>query len=144
MKKNIHIRFVLGAELTTSDLSRNVVEKIVQSTSKRKSCRRVKKIKKVNHPPKMLERYERYREEMKKEAREFHNWDPRIMVDGNEILKFYCTTMNCCHKNKRTVTQVCDAITCGVSMTIESEFRINAATRKVRIETALSWVAARR
>lgn len=47
------------------------MEKILHRTSKRKSCRQVKKIIKVNNPPKMLERYERYREEVKKTARKF-------------------------------------------------------------------------
>lgn len=125
--------FVLGAELPTSDFSRSAVEKILHRTSKRKSCRQGKKIIKVNNPPKMLERYERYREEVKKTARKF-TIGTRVMMDGNEILKFYYTTVNCRHKNKRTVTQLSDDPTCGVCMTIESKFRIDDATRKVRRE----------
>ncbi|XP_037427836.1 uncharacterized protein LOC119293458 [Triticum dicoccoides] len=93
------------SELGAEDTSRNVVEIIFQSSwlvgkPRAAPICRIERILKVHSSGKTVERFEQYRERVKAIAasstdelarRSF----PRCAADGNEILRFHCTTFTC-------------------------------------------------
>ncbi|KAE8793405.1 nucleic acid binding protein [Hordeum vulgare] len=93
------------SELGAEDTSRNVVEIIFQSSwlvgkPRAAPICRIEMILKVHSSGKTVERFEQYRERVKATAasstdelarRSF----PRCAADGNEILRFHCTTFTC-------------------------------------------------
>lgn len=98
------------AELSIGDPSRKIVEMIfhkawVNHTSK--PLKKVRSVFRVSNTAEVLERFEKYREKVKKKACEQYPRHPRSIVDGNELLRFYGTTMRCSSKEK-SVQQVKD------------------------------------
>ncbi|XP_037424356.1 uncharacterized protein LOC119289012 [Triticum dicoccoides] len=93
------------SELGAEDTSRNVVEIIFQSSwlvgkPRAAPICRIERILKVYSSGRTVERFEQYRERVKAIAasstdelarRSF----PRCAADGNEILRFHCTTFTC-------------------------------------------------
>ncbi|KAM3311866.1 hypothetical protein ACQJBY_032087 [Aegilops geniculata] len=93
------------SELGAEDTSRNVVEIIFQSSwlvgkPRAAPICRIERILKVHSSGRTVERFEQYRERVKAIAasstdelarRSF----PRCAADGNEILRFHCTTFTC-------------------------------------------------
>ncbi|XAR67391.1 hypothetical protein NMG60_11002131 [Bertholletia excelsa] len=70
-----------------------------RSTYPSKDHKKVREVIRVNNSTEMVERFEMYRERVKKRARERYKAGKshlRSMVDGKELLPFYGTTMNCC------------------------------------------------
>ncbi|KAH7844118.1 hypothetical protein Vadar_024544 [Vaccinium darrowii] len=128
-------------ELDTSDPSRKIIEMIFQaaSTYPSQQCRKTKKVFRVNNSAETVERFERYREVVKTRAREQHKRHLRSTVDGNELLQFYGTTMNCFRGRKpRTVPRAaCKDLTCRVCRLIQSGFN-TAYTRKNGIQLSTS------
>ena len=99
---------------------------IVQAASAypSKHCRKTKKVLRVNNSVAMVEGFEKYREMVKKRACEQHKRHLRSVVDGNELLQFYGTTMNCCSgKSSKALSEVCKDQTCRVCRIIESGFK---------------------
>ncbi|XP_077240828.1 uncharacterized protein LOC143881569 [Tasmannia lanceolata] len=111
-------------ELDIGDASRNIVEMIFQAASMRpgKCVKKVEKVLKVRNSPETLERFEDYREMVKRRARFLHKMHPRSIVDGNELLRFYVTTMRCCLRKTTKVSKLCWDLTCGVCRIIRLGF----------------------
>ncbi|KAF7144873.1 hypothetical protein RHSIM_Rhsim04G0014900 [Rhododendron simsii] len=128
-------------ELDTSDPSRKIIEMIFQgaSTHPSKQYRKTKKVLRVNNSAEMVERFERYREMVKKRACEQHKMHLRSTVDGNELLQFYGTTMNCFSGKKPSMVPnaCCKDLTCRVCRIIQSGFN-TAYTRKNGIQFSTS------
>ncbi|KAJ4850676.1 hypothetical protein Tsubulata_047137, partial [Turnera subulata] len=111
-------------ELSIGDPTRNIVSLIFQRalTNPSNPSRNLKRILKVRNSIEILERYERYREKVKKNAYEHHKLDPRSAVDGNELLRFYGTTMSCCRRKSKQISELCRDPACQVCRMIESNF----------------------
>ncbi|XP_068669028.1 uncharacterized protein [Aristolochia californica] len=114
-------------ELETGDISRNVVKTIFHTTSIWKQGRKIERILKVTNLPEVLEKFEDYREMVKKHARSNSKRHPRSLVDGNELLRFYVTTMPCCTSNDNKMTELCCNAACGVCRLIQPVFRADDA-----------------
>lgn len=76
----------------------------------------------MKHSSEILERFEKYREMVKKKVRKQHKRHPRCDVDGNELLQFYGTRMNCCSQKLNKVSELCQDFTCQVCRIIQSGF----------------------
>ncbi|KAK1580818.1 hypothetical protein Q3G72_000388 [Acer saccharum] len=84
-------------ELVEGDSSRKIVE-IICRTSWLKSenhCGRIERVLKVHNMQKTLARFEEYREMVKIKASKLSKKHPRCLADGNELLRFYGTTVAC-------------------------------------------------
>ncbi|GFZ04882.1 zinc finger protein-like protein [Actinidia rufa] len=84
-------------ELVEGDSSRKIVE-IICRTSWLKSenhCGRIERVLKVHNMQKTLARFEEYRETVKIKASKLPKKHPRCLADGNELLRFYGTTVAC-------------------------------------------------
>ena len=84
-------------ELVEGDSSRKIVE-IICRTSWLKSenqCGRIERVLKVHNMQKTLARFEEYREMVKIKASKLQKKHPRCLADGNELLRFYGTTVSC-------------------------------------------------
>ncbi|KAK9265404.1 hypothetical protein L1049_007425 [Liquidambar formosana] len=84
-------------ELPEGDSSRKIVE-IIYRTSWLKSennCGRIERVLKVHNMQKTLSRFEEYREMVKNKASKLPKKHPRCLADGNELLRFYGTTVAC-------------------------------------------------
>lgn len=84
-------------ELVEGDSSRKIVE-IICRTSWLKSenhCGRIERVLKVHNMQKTLARFEEYRETVKIKASKLPKKHPRCIADGNELLRFYGTTVAC-------------------------------------------------
>ncbi|GLT83640.1 hypothetical protein SLE2022_019170 [Rubroshorea leprosula] len=123
-------------ELKTGDTSRNVVEMIFQRASMEpsKPPKKIKRVLRVKNSVEVVERFEKYREKVMKNAYEKNKRHPRSMVDGNELLLFFGTTMACCSsRNSKLVSQLCIDPSCRVCRIIHSKFDMEF-TRKNGIQ----------
>ncbi|KAK9938730.1 hypothetical protein M0R45_015452 [Rubus argutus] len=111
-------------ELDNGDPSRNIIEMIVRRASMNpsKPLSRIRSVLRVNNSIETLERFEKYRENVKTMAKERYLKHPRSTVDGNELLRFYGTTMACCNGESKRVLELCKGPTCGVCRLIQSHF----------------------
>ncbi|CAK9148849.1 unnamed protein product [Ilex paraguariensis] len=126
-------------ELDISNSSRNVVKLIFQAAASHpsKHSRKIKKVLRVNNSEETLEKFEKYREMVKNKSYKQHKRHPRIIVDGNEILQFYGTTMNCCRRKLSKVSELCNDPACRVCRLIQSGFN-TAYNRRNGIQLSTS------
>ena len=123
------------SELGAEDTSRNVVEIIFQSSWLVKKplaapvCR-IERILKVQHSGKTVERFEQYREHVKASATASSADElarrsyPRCAADGNELLRFRCTTFNECSLGLAGSTALCRSPSqCKLCSIIRDGFR---------------------
>uniref|UniRef100_A0A0D3HIP9 PARP catalytic domain-containing protein n=1 Tax=Oryza barthii TaxID=65489 RepID=A0A0D3HIP9_9ORYZ len=87
-------------ELGADDTSRNIVEIIFQSSWLKKNAPvcRIERILKVQSSDKTIKRFEQHKEAVKEKARSAGDEagrNPRCVADGNELLRFHCTTFAC-------------------------------------------------
>lgn len=76
---------------------------------------------KLKHPVEMLDRFEKYREKVKKKALVQYTGHPRSTVDGNELLQFYGTVMTCSERLPQ-VSDLCKDPFCRVCRIIQSNY----------------------
>lgn len=88
------------SELGPEDTSRNIVEIIFKSSWLRKQqapvCK-IDRILKVHNSDRTVKRFEQYKETIKERARggDEGKKNARCVADGNELLRFHCTTFTC-------------------------------------------------
>ncbi|KAH6786435.1 zinc finger protein-like protein [Perilla frutescens var. hirtella] len=84
-------------ELVEGDSSRKIVEIICRSSwlKSENHCVRIERVLKVHNMQKTLARFEDYRETVKTKASKLPKKHPRCLADGNELLRFYGTTLAC-------------------------------------------------
>ncbi|KAG8090715.1 hypothetical protein GUJ93_ZPchr0011g27180 [Zizania palustris] len=85
------------SELGPEDTSRNIVEIIFQSSWLKNPgplCK-IDKILKVHITDKTINKFEQYKESVKQRASSEAKKNPRCAADGNELLRFHCTTFTC-------------------------------------------------
>ncbi|XP_050369036.1 uncharacterized protein LOC126787154 [Argentina anserina] len=121
---NLNFHLVFLPELSSGDPSRDIIEMIVRKASMNpsKPSGKIKTVLRVKNSVETLEMFEKYREKVKKVAKERCMRHPRITVDGNELMRFYCTTMACCNVESRRVPELCNGPTCRVCRLIHSSF----------------------
>eukprot|EP00268_Persea_americana_P061799 TRINITY_DN7852_c1_g1_i1.p1 TRINITY_DN7852_c1_g1~~TRINITY_DN7852_c1_g1_i1.p1 ORF type:complete len:386 (+),score=80.19 TRINITY_DN7852_c1_g1_i1:235-1392(+) len=85
------------SELDPKDSSRNIVEIIFQSSwlKKQEPVCKIDRILKVHNSQKTITKFEDYRDSIKARAIKLPKKYPRCIADGNELLRFHCTTFNC-------------------------------------------------
>ncbi|XP_059283099.1 uncharacterized protein LOC132036738 isoform X2 [Lycium ferocissimum] len=85
------------SELLEGDSSRKIVEIICRSSwlKSENSVGRIERVLKVHNTQKTLARFEEYREMVKMKASKLPKKHPRCIADGNELLRFYGTTIAC-------------------------------------------------
>lgn len=102
-----------------------------------KQPKKIKRVLRVKNSVEIIERFELYREKVMKKAYEQHKRHPRSMVDGNELLLFFGTTIACCSRsNSKQVTQVCKDPSCRVCRIIHTKFDMEF-TRKNGIQLSV-------
>ncbi|KAJ8763604.1 hypothetical protein K2173_003076 [Erythroxylum novogranatense] len=84
-------------ELVEGDSSRKIVEIICRASwlKSENHCGRIERVLKVHNMQKTLARFEEYREMVKIKASKLPKKHPRCLADGNELLRFYGTTLAC-------------------------------------------------
>ncbi|XP_020547396.1 uncharacterized protein LOC105176601 [Sesamum indicum] len=85
------------SELGPEDTSKNIVEIIFQSSWLKKQAPvcKIDRILKVQNTPKTISKFEEYRDAIKAKATRLPKKHPRCLADGNELLRFHCTTLMC-------------------------------------------------
>ncbi|KAF5728359.1 hypothetical protein HS088_TW21G00506 [Tripterygium wilfordii] len=110
-------------ELVEGDSSRKIVE-IICRTSWSKSenhCGRIERVLKVHNMQKTLARFEDYREMVKIKASKLQKKHPRCLADGNELLRFYGTTV-ACNLGLNGSSSLCGSEKCCVCRIIRNGF----------------------
>ncbi|KAM7259880.1 hypothetical protein ACFE04_015621 [Oxalis oulophora] len=113
------------SELGPEDSSRNIVEIIFKSSWIKKDnpiCK-IERILKVHNTQRTIQRFEDCRDAVKTRALNSTKKDPRCAADGNELLRFHCTTLTC-SLGARGSSNLCGSIpTCGVCTIIRHGFQ---------------------
>lgn len=113
------------SELDARDMSRNIIEKIFQKASLNpsKPSSKIKSILRVKNSMQTLERFDKYREKVKRMANEKNIvMHPRSKVDGNELLRFFGTTIACRSGKSKGVSELCTDSSCRVCSLLQSNF----------------------
>ena len=99
------------SELGPEDTSRNIVEIIFQSSwlKKQTPVCKIDRILKVHNTKKTIASFEDYRDSIKSKASKLAKKHPRCAADGNELLRFHCTTFMC-SLGLNGATNLCDSI----------------------------------
>nr|XP_016461107.1 PREDICTED: uncharacterized protein LOC107784482 [Nicotiana tabacum] len=117
------------SELSPEDSSRNIVEIIFKSSWLKKDnpiCK-IERILKVHNTKRIIHKFEDYRDAVKLRATVNGKKNPRCAADGNELLRFYCTTLTCSLGAKGT-SNLCSSVCtpgCGVCTIIRHGFQGN-------------------
>ncbi|KAI5082159.1 hypothetical protein GOP47_0001902 [Adiantum capillus-veneris] len=119
-------------ELKEGDSARSIVEIIFQTSWLRQDivCARPERIFKVHNSPRTIAKFEDYREMVKLKASKISKRQSRCLVDGNELLRFYSTTVTCrmgktCLSTSSSspwTTSLCASATCGVCQILKHGF----------------------
>ncbi|KAI7739888.1 hypothetical protein M8C21_026812 [Ambrosia artemisiifolia] len=111
-------------ELLDDDPGKNVVRIIFESGWVRLKTPMIYRVMKIYNSPKILNRFEEYRESVKlKAARQggLRRRDERCIADGNELLRFHCTTF-LCELGQNGGSSICTHQYCNVCGIIASGF----------------------
>ncbi|KAG0448499.1 hypothetical protein HPP92_004005 [Vanilla planifolia] len=111
----------LGCEET----GRRIVEIIFQSSwlKKQSPLCKIQRILKINNTKKTTNRFEEYRDTVICKARKRGKKQPRCIADGNELLRFHCTSIKC-NLGLHGSTSLCHgASRCNVCSIIRDGFK---------------------
>ncbi|KAF6142916.1 hypothetical protein GIB67_003872 [Kingdonia uniflora] len=113
------------SELDPDDSGRNIVEIIFKSSWLKKDlpiCK-IEQILKVHNTQRTIQRFEASRDSVKQRATSHTRKNPpRCAADGNELLRFHCTTLTCT-LGSRGCTSLCGSLPgCGVCTVIRNGF----------------------
>ncbi|PWA83986.1 Zinc finger, C2H2 [Artemisia annua] len=113
-------------ELMEGDSSRKIVEIICRSSlvKAENNSGRIEKVLKVHNMQKTLARFEEYRELVKTNASKLPKKHSRCLADGNELLRFYGTTI-ACSLGINGETSLCISDKCCVCRIIRHGFSTN-------------------
>ncbi|OWM74987.1 hypothetical protein CDL15_Pgr021338 [Punica granatum] len=118
------------SELGPEDSGRNIVEIIFKSSWLKKDnpiCK-IERILKVHNTQRTIQRFEDCRDAVKNRALASARKNPRCAADGNELLRFHCTTL-ACSLGHRGSTSLCGSVpACGVCTVIRHGFQGKSAS----------------
>ncbi|KAG4934527.1 hypothetical protein JHK87_048529 [Glycine soja] len=114
------------SELGPEDSGRNIVEIIFKSSWLKKDnpiCK-IERILKVHNTQRTIQRFEECRDTVKNRALGSTKKNPRCAADGNELLRFHCTTLTCA-LGARGSSSLCASVhgSCGVCTIIRHGFQ---------------------
>ncbi|KAE9587174.1 hypothetical protein Lalb_Chr23g0270861 [Lupinus albus] len=115
------------SELGPEDTSKNIVEIIFHSSwlKKQSPVCKIDRILKVHNTQKTITKFEEYRDSIKAKATKLSKKHPRCIADGNELLRFHCTTLMCSLGLNGSST-LCNSIPqCNVCSIIKHGFKVN-------------------
>lgn len=116
---------VAVSEMGPEDSSRNIVEIIFKSSWLKKDnpiCK-IERILKVHNTQRTIQRFEDCRDAVKTRALNSSRKNPRCAADGNELLRFHCTTLSCT-LGARGSSSLCGSIPgCSVCTIIRHGFQ---------------------
>lgn len=122
------LTFWAVSELLEGDLSRKIVEIICQTGQHDHSNKhhiKIETILKVHNMQNILTWFEDYRETVKIKARkQSKKVDPRCLADGNELLRFYATTI-ACWLGRSGSSRLCNLDKCGACRILRNGFSAN-------------------
>ncbi|KAJ9165981.1 hypothetical protein P3X46_020788 [Hevea brasiliensis] len=113
------------SELGPDDSGRNIVEIIFKSSwlKKDNSICKIERILKVHNTQRTIQRFEDCRDVVKTRALNSTKKNPRCAADGNELLRFHCTSLTCA-LGAGGSSNLCGSIPgCGVCTTIRHGFQ---------------------
>ncbi|KAB5568147.1 hypothetical protein DKX38_001940 [Salix brachista] len=114
------------SELGPEDSGRNIVEIIFKSSwliKKDNPICRIERILKVHNTQRTIQRFEDCRDAVKTRALNSTRKNPRCAADGNELLRFHCTTL-ACSLGSLGSSSLCGSIpVCGVCTIIRHGFQ---------------------
>lgn len=117
------------SELGPEDSGRNIVEIIFKSSWLKKDnpiCK-IERILKVHNTQRTIQRFEDCRDAVKTRALSSGRKNPRCAADGNELLRFHCTSLSCA-LGARGSSSLCGSVPgCGVCTIIRQGFQGKAA-----------------
>ncbi|KAF3943582.1 hypothetical protein CMV_029879 [Castanea mollissima] len=120
------------SELGPEDSGRNIVEIIFKSSWLKKDnpiCK-IERILKVHNTQKTIQRFEDCRDAVKNRALTSTRKNPRCAADGNELLRFHCTSLGCT-LGARGSSSLCGSVPgCGVCTIIRHGFQGNNHNNK--------------
>ncbi|XP_059630810.1 uncharacterized protein LOC132273768 [Cornus florida] len=114
------------SELGPEDTSKNIVEIIFQSSwlKKQSPVCKIDRILKVHNTTKTISKFEEYRDAIKAKATNLPKKHPRCIADGNELLRFHCTTFMC-SLGLNGSSNLCNSIpNCSVCSIIKNGFKV--------------------
>ncbi|KAH1057506.1 hypothetical protein J1N35_035571 [Gossypium stocksii] len=114
------------SELGPEDTSKNIVEIIFQSSWLKKQAPicQIDRILKVHNTPKTISKFEEYRDSIKSKATKHPKKHPRCIADGNELLRFHCTTF-ACSLGLNGSSNLCNSSpNCNVCSIIKNGFKV--------------------
>lgn len=119
------------SELGPEDSGRNIVEIIFKSSWLKKDriiCK-IERILKVHNTQRTIQRFEDCRDLVKLRANSNTKKNPRCAADGNELLRFHCTTLTC-SLGARGSSSLCGSVPgCGVCTIIRHGFQGSKGVR---------------
>ncbi|KAG6535771.1 hypothetical protein ZIOFF_000800 [Zingiber officinale] len=129
------------SELSPSDSGHNIVRIIFESGWRGTSPVIVRRVLKIHHTTRALARYEEYRDAVRDRAgRKGCAADGRCIADGNERLRFYCTT-TLCSWDARAAGGVCRNPFCCACAVVRHGFAGKHADLDGIVTHATSWGA---
>ncbi|XP_044510515.1 uncharacterized protein LOC123229025 [Mangifera indica] len=114
------------SQLGPEDTSKNIVEIIFQSSWLKKQAPicKIDRILKVHNTQSTISKFEEYRDSIKAKATKLPKKHPRCIADGNELLRFHCTTF-ACSLGLNGSSNLCNSVPhCNVCSIIKSGFRV--------------------
>ncbi|XP_015873832.4 uncharacterized protein LOC107410860 [Ziziphus jujuba] len=113
------------SELIDGDSGKNIVQIIFKTGwTDNKRSPIISRILKIHNSPKILTRFEEYREAVKAKATRngaVRKRDERCIADGNELLRFHCSTF-LCDLGQKGNSSICNQQYCSVCGIIKSGF----------------------
>lgn len=113
------------SELIDGDSGKNIVNIIFKTGwSNKDKNPEIHRILKIHNSPKILSRFEEYREIVKAKAARngaVRKRDERCIADGNELLRFYCSTF-LCDLGLNGNSSICNQQYCSVCGIVKSGF----------------------
>lgn len=113
------------SELGPEDSGRNIVEIIFKSSWLKKDspiCK-IERILKVHNTQRTIQRFEDCRDAVKARALQTTRKDARCAADGNELLRFHCTTLTCSLGSRGSSSLCPNLPNCGVCNVIRHGFQ---------------------
>lgn len=115
------------SELGPEDTSKNIVEIIFHSSwlKKQSPVCKIDRILKVQNTQKTITKFEEYRDSIKAKATNLSKKHPRCIADGNELLRFHCTSF-VCSLGLNGSSNLCNSTSqCNVCGIIKHGFKLN-------------------
>ncbi|KAK7280741.1 hypothetical protein RJT34_25808 [Clitoria ternatea] len=113
------------SELGPDDSGRNIVEIIFKSSWLKRDnpMYKIERILKVHNTQRTIQRFEECRDTVKNRALNSSKKNPRCAADGNELLRFHCTTLTCALGARGSSTLCATVPGCGVCTIIRHGFQ---------------------